>query len=582
MQIPQNIIDDIISRADIVEVLGKSLKLKRQGTSYFACCPFHKEKSPSFSVSSTKQMYHCFGCEESGNVIGFVMKYNGWDFVESVKHLANITGVTIPNDGPQLSVTQIKQQKQRKLGLVESIDKTVIFYRKNLANNSNARNYLTKRGLSAEVINLFNLGYAPDDFHALADVFDDYKTNPYLKIAGLVIENEESKRTYDRFRDRIMFPIRNIKGDVIGFGGRVIDKGEPKYLNSPETELFNKSQEMYGLFEANKTIRSKNFVIVVEGYMDVIALFQYGFENVVATMGTSVSEEHIKRMFRACDDIYYCFDGDMAGKKAAWRALERSISMVTDNKAVHFLFLPNEHDPDSFIRERGVAEFESVVKNKSISLSNLLLTELSNEANIASDEGKARLISLAKPYLEQVNAVALHVMLKKQLADMVELDPSTLESVLNNRSRYAFYNTKFKQHGFNSNGFNKFPNKPSASLPKINLIGRIVKAVIRNPSLVKLFPILSADELSSRIAEVNLLFDFISYVEANYDNFTDINITELTNNFEFAGLNLYEIHQQIINESANFVTQPLITDEEYIQLVQKLLKDKKYLYKKLV
>ena len=575
MQIPQNIIDEIISRADIVDVLGKSLKLKRQGANYFACCPFHKEKSASFSVSSVKQMYYCFGCGESGDALSFIMKYNGWEFIDSVKYLANQYGVTIPDDGPKLSPQQVKQQKERKLGLAESINKVVLFYRKQLASTSFAQNYLNKRGLSADIINSFNIGYSPDDFNALEDVFNDYKLNPYLKTAGLVIENEESKRTYDRFRNRIMFPIRNIKGDVIGFGGRVIDKGEPKYLNSPETELFNKSHELYGLFEANKSIRSKNFVIVVEGYMDVIALFQYGFENAVATMGTSISVEHIKRLFRSCDDIYYCFDGDAAGKKAAWRALERSIPLVTDNKAVHFLFLPSEHDPDSFIRERGVAEFELEIKKRSLSLSNFLLKELSNEANIASDEGKARLISLAKPYLEQVNAVALHVMLKKQLAEIVELDPSTLESVLNNRSRYAFYNNKFKQGGFGSH----VPNKPSANLPRINIIQRIVKSIMRNPALVRLFPILSEDELSKHVDAVNSLFDFISYIDANYDNFSDINIVELTNNFEFTGLNLYDIHKQIVNEMENFTSSPLLTDEEYITLLQKLLKDKKYLRK---
>jgi DNA primase len=533
MQIEQNIIDEIIRRADIVEVIGKNLKLKRSGSNYFACCPFHEEKSPSFSVNSSKQFFHCFGCGESGNVITFMMKYNGLDFIEAVKSLASNYGVHIPQSTLKLSKAQVQEQKVHKANLTDTLKQTVQFYRNNLAHSSLAQHYLTNRGLSETMINQFLLGYVPNQPAALASVFTNYAQNQFLLDAGLVIKNDNGN-LYDRFRDRIIFPIRNVRGEIIGFGGRIIAKGEPKYLNSPETALFNKSHELYGLYEAQRAIRDKNHVIVVEGYMDVIALAQFGITNVVATMGTAATEEHVKKLFRLCDDVYYCFDGDKAGRKAAWRALERSVPLVTDTKAVHFLFLPEEHDPDSFIRERGLAAFELQRSEHSLSMSSFLLNQLASEVNISSEEGRAKLISLAKPYIEQTKALALQVLLKKQLARMVELDPTVVESILNNRSRYAFYNSKWNKK--------QLALGEKRSLPALNTVELVLHSALNNIAWVINYRL--PEDISSynrEIQELVLILDFICNTCTETDK---VEINLIKQYIEFTSLNLDKIYAQ--------------------------------------
>lgn len=530
MNIDQNTIDEVIRKSDIVDIIGKYLKLKRSGSNYFACCPFHKEKSASFSINVNKQFFHCFGCGESGNVITFIMKHNGLDFVNAVKSLASISGVIIPENTTKISKEEIQQKKQHQTSLADTIKQTTQYYQNNLVNSSIASHYLTNRGLSNAIVQQFILGYAPNIPNPLASLFKDYATNKFLIDSGLVIQHE-SGRVFDRFRDRIMFPIRNIKGEVIAFGGRIIAHGEPKYLNSPETELFNKSQELYGLFEAQRQIRDKKQVIVVEGYMDVIAMFQFGLDNVVATMGTAATEEQIKKLFRLCDDIYYCFDGDTAGHKAAWRALERSISHVTDNKAIHFIFLPDEEDPDSFLRKQGVEEFNYYKQNHSLSMSNFLLKQLSSEVNITTNEGKAKLVSLAKPFIEKVTATALQVMLKKQLAALVELEPNVLESILNNRSRYAFYTHKLNP----ATPINK------TKMPVLNSIELIISNAIKHVDWVINYKLPDSIENYTReIQELILLLDFINH---NYDDET-IELKQVKQNFEFLSLNLDKIHTQ--------------------------------------
>lgn len=551
MQINQQIIDDIISRADIVDVIGKDLKLKRSGSNYFACCPFHKEKSPSFSINTTKQFFHCFGCGESGNVITYVMKYNGLDFVDAIKQLANQYGIHIPEDTQKISIAEVKQQKQKKITLNDTLNKSVRFYQDNLFNSSLAKHYLNSRGLSESIIKQFLLGYAPNQSNALNQIFTDYAKNTFLFDAGLIIKNDNGN-VYDRFRDRIIFPIRNTKGEVIAFGGRIIAKGEPKYLNSPETQLFNKSFELYGLYEAGRQIRDKNHALVVEGYMDTIALFQFGVDNVVATMGTAVNEEHIKKLFRLCDDIYYCFDGDKAGRKAAWRALERSLPLVTDTKAVHFLFLPEEHDPDSFIRQFGVEKFNDTRKNQSLSLSSFLLNQLSSEVNITSDEGKAKLISLAKPYIEQVKALALQVMLKKQLANLVELEPQVLESILNNRSRYAFYNSKWNK--------NQVKITTTQAKPKFSTLQLIVKNALLHINWVLNYRL--PDDISQYSRDVQELVLLLDFINNTYDKDDIINLSEIKDHLELNQLNL----ELIYNKTNDIV----FTEEEFHQHLDRI------------
>lgn len=570
MQIPQNVIDEVVERADIVEVIGKHLKIKRGGQNYFACCPFHNEKSPSFSISPVKQIYHCFGCGESGNSISFIMKYQGLDFVSAVKSLAEQYGVTIPEEESQsrLSKEQQQQIKQRKLDIHQTMQSIANYYRRQLAASNYASHYLQHRGLSTSIINQFELGFALNDFQNLAGNFKDYATNKLLLDCGVVIQNENGKR-YDRFRERVIFPIKNAKGEIIGFGGRIIGKGEPKYLNSPETELFSKSKELYGLFEARKSIRDLNQVIVVEGYMDVIALNQFGVTNVVATMGTAVTEEHIKILFKLTDNICYSFDGDSAGKKAAWRALERSIALVTDIKAVNFLFLPAEHDPDSFIRAFGVDEFKSRVSNGAHGLVTFLLNQMTAEVQINSEEGKARLISLIKPYLEQIKAVALQVILKKQLAAIVDLEPSVVESILNNRSRFAFYNRKIKQIS------TAYGDNLKRTPLGINPLFSIVKSLFFNPRLAREFPIPEPEKLAELGSELQQLFNLISYLELNCDEFADIDLLAIMECTHFQDINLAAIHSKVAEEQRQYQKLFSLSPEEFRESLHKLVYVKK-------
>ncbi len=570
MQIPQKIIDEVAERADIVDVIGKHIKIKRSGQNYFACCPFHNEKSASFSISPFKQIYHCFGCGESGNSISFVMKHLGLDFVSAVRSLADQYGVQIPIDEslPKISKEQAQRQKQHKLDIHQTMTSAVQFYRKQLANSSYAQHYLQHRGLNPNIINQFELGFAPNNFQNLQQNFSDYVSNKLLTSCGLVIENENGKR-YDRFRERVMFPIKNVKGEVIGFGGRIVTKGEPKYLNSPETELFNKSKELYGLFEAKKSIRDLNQVIVVEGYMDVIALNQYGLTNVVATMGTAVTEDHIKTLFRLCDNICYSFDGDNAGKKAAWRALERSMSLVTDTKAVSFLFLPSEHDPDSYIREFGVDGFQMRIKNSSLGLVTFLLNQLVADVQINSDEGKARLISLVKPYIDQIKAIALQVILKKQLSNIVDLDPSVVESILNNRTRFAFYNRKLK------NINDSFQNQIKRDPPNINSLKTLVHALFNQPKLAREFPIPELDELDKMDSQVIELFRLINYLELHCDEFEDVQINDLSRYVNFEQLSLQELYVSVAHERRNFTNHFTLDNNTYCEKLKSVVSGKK-------
>ncbi len=571
MQIPQSVIDEVNQRADLVEVIGKHLKLKRSGQNYFACCPFHNEKSPSFSISPVKQMYHCFGCGESGNAVSFVMKYQGLDFVSAIQSLAEQYGVNIPADERQEKISREEQQKRKehKLNIYQTLEKACLYYRQQLSQSSVALHYLREqRGLSNEIINKFSLGYTPAGFNNLQQTFPDYPVNKLLVDAGLVVVNDNNKR-YDRFRERVIFPIRNIKGEIIGFGGRIITKGEPKYLNSPETELFNKSQELYGLYEAKKDIRDLNQVFVVEGYMDVIALNQYGINNVVATMGTAATEEHIKTMFRFCDNICYSFDGDNAGKKAAWRALERSIGLVTDIKSVNFLFLPEEHDPDSYIREHGRDTFKNLAAKHSTGLITFLLNQLVEEVNIATDEGKARLISLVKPYTEQIKAIALQVILKKQLATMVDLDPSVVESILNNRSRFAFYNKSLK------NISNAYQNNLKRQPLNLNLLENIIQALFNQPLLAREFPLPEIHILETKDLDLSELFILIAYLESHCDSFDDIVITDLKMMTNFAHINLLSIYQKVKTERENFTNTFTFSKEDYCKKLHELVYEKK-------
>ena len=426
--IPSDFIDELLAKVDIVDIIDEQVPLKKGGANYMACCPFHKEKTPSFSVSPTKQFYHCFSCGAHGSAIGFVMEHQGLSFPEAVQFLADRVGMVVPkvrgqNDNPEIRAERKKKQQT----LEETTAAAANFYAQQLKFNPTAKAYLDKRGLSAEVIAHYGLGYAPDGWQPLAQVFQPYP-NTALVDTGMVIDNEG--RHYDRFRHRIMFPIRNPRGQVIGFGGRVLDDSKPKYLNSPDTPLFDKGKNLYGLYEGRAAVKEAGRILVVEGYMDVVALAQFGVGYGVAALGTATTAEHVKILMRQADSIYFCFDGDSAGRKAAWRALENALPQLKDDKSLHFLFLPEEHDPDSYIRAYGKAQFEDALLNQSKPLSEYFWEHLSDGINLNTQEGKAELVKTSSPLLAQITAPALAYLLKQRLSELVGIDPDNLARLL--------------------------------------------------------------------------------------------------------------------------------------------------------
>lgn len=426
--IPSDFIDELLSKVDIVDIIDEQVPLKKGGANYMACCPFHKEKTPSFSVSPTKQFYHCFSCGAHGSAIGFVMEHQGLSFPEAVQFLADRVGMTVPKVRGQEDNPEIRaERKKKQQTLEETTAAAADFYAQQLKFNPAAKAYLDKRGLSAEVIAHYGLGYAPDGWQPLTQVFQPYP-NTALVDTGMVIDNEG--KHYDRFRHRIMFPIRNPRGQVIGFGGRVLDDSKPKYLNSPDTPLFDKGKNLYGLYEGRAAVKEAGRILVVEGYMDVVALAQFGVGYGVAALGTATTAEHIKILMRQADSIYFCFDGDSAGRKAAWRALENALPQLKDDKSLHFLFLPEEHDPDSYIRAYGKTQFEDALLNQSKPLSEYFWEHLSDGLNLNTHEGKAELVKTSSPLLAQITAPALGYLLKQKLSELVGIDPDNLAQLL--------------------------------------------------------------------------------------------------------------------------------------------------------
>jgi DNA primase len=409
--IPDSFKRDLLNRVDIVDIIQRHLQLKKAGANFSACCPFHNEKSPSFTVSPSKQFYHCFGCGAHGDAIGFLMEYSGLGYIEAIKELAESAGMAMPEFEPRFG----KKKEESGPDLYELMQRAMQYYREQLKAAPQAIEYLKGRGLSGGVAAHFGIGYAPEGWQNLQAVFPDYKDKS-LKEAGLVIDNEAGKR-YDRFRDRIMFPIVNQRGSVIGFGGRILGAGEPKYLNSPETPLFEKGRELYGLPQARLAIREAGRVLVVEGYMDVVALAQHGIGYAVATLGTATTPVHVQKLLRQADEIVFSFDGDAAGRKAAWHALEVALPATLDSKTIRFLFLPEGEDPDSYVRAQGRQAFEELVGGAE-PLSAYLLGQLRARVDINTAEGRSRLVHEAKPLLKNVAAPGLRLQLLKQVADI--------------------------------------------------------------------------------------------------------------------------------------------------------------------
>lgn len=420
--IPQSFIQELLTRVDIVEVVGRAVKLKKAGANYQGLCPFHNEKTPSFSVSPTKQFYHCFGCGAHGSAISFLMEHFGLGFVEAVHELAQGAGLTVPEDNTREGRDAARKASQQ-VALSQWLDKAAAYYRLRLKETPDAIAYLKERGVTGETAKRFGLGYAPAGWRNLEGVLPDYAAED-AERSGLVIASEEGKR-YDRFRERVMFPIRNPRGQIIGFGGRVLGQGEPKYLNSPEGPLFSKGHELYGLFEARDGIRTSGRVLVVEGYMDVVMLHQYGCNYAVATLGTATTAVHITKLLRQADRIVFAFDGDRAGRRAAWRALENALPVLSDTKQLDFLFLPPEHDPDSFVREEGLEAFEAQVRD-ALPLSSFLLKELASRGDITTAEGRARMQAELKPLVLQMPDIALRTQILVDMAGRLGLHTEDL------------------------------------------------------------------------------------------------------------------------------------------------------------
>jgi DNA primase len=432
MAIPTPFIQELLSRADIVDIVGRHVQLKKGGANFSGLCPFHTEKSPSFTVSPSKQFFHCFGCGKNGSAIGFLMEHLGMSFPEAVKDLAQQYGLQVPEeDLSPIERARQAQARAQQSSLTDLLEKAAQAYTAELKEAGHAVDYLKGRGLSGEVARDFGLGYAPAGWRFLAGVFPDYSQERLVEC-GLVITGQEGDaaeaKRYDRFRDRIMFPIRNVKGQCIGFGGRVLGDEKPKYLNSPETPVFSKGRELYGLFEARAALREHGYALVTEGYMDVVALAQLGFANAVATLGTACTSDHVQKLFRFTDAVVFSFDGDAAGRRAARKALDAALPFASDTRSIKFLFLPDEHDPDSFIRQFGREAFARHVE-QAVPLSRFLIEAASQDCEMGSAEGRARMASQARGLWAALPDGALKHQLLAEIADTVQIDSRELLQV---------------------------------------------------------------------------------------------------------------------------------------------------------
>ena len=427
--IPQHFIDELIARADIVEIIGSRVQLKKAGREYKACCPFHNEKTPSFWVSPDKQFYHCFGCGKHGTALGFLMDHDHLAFPEAVEELATRLGLEVPREGGSDAGARRADEP-----LYELMARVARFYADNLAREARARDYLAARGLTAETLERFQIGYAPNSWNEVLRRFGaDDTQRQRLADSGLIVERERVQaqggdRHYDRFRDRIMFPIRDTRGRVIAFGGRVIDAGEPKYLNSPETVLFHKGRELYGLYETRRARSQLRSLVVVEGYMDAVRLHQAGVDYAVATLGTATTAEHFRRIFRLVPEVAFAFDGDRAGRAAAWRALQQSLPEAREGRQIRFLFLPDGHDPDTLVAAEGREAFEQRL-GTALPLSEYLVRELSEQCDLSHADGRARFAESARPLYQKVPSGVYRELLLSRLAQVVGLAPERLEEL---------------------------------------------------------------------------------------------------------------------------------------------------------
>ncbi|GFE81216.1 DNA primase [Steroidobacter agaridevorans] len=478
--IPKHFIEELISRVDLVELIGSRVPLKKAGKEYKGCCPFHGEKTPSFTVVPDKNFYHCFGCGEHGNALGFLMKHDNLGFIDAIEELADRVGVEVPREQTP------GQRPPPSDVLFATLEKAAAFYRSELMNTARGKDYFKSRGLTGETAATFALGYAPDAWDSVLKLLggSDAERSRLLQV-GLIIERDNRSGHYDRFRDRVMFPIRDARGRTIGFGGRVLDKGEPKYMNSPETELFHKGRELYGLYEARQASRTLSRLLIVEGYMDVVRLHQAGITYAVATLGTATTPEHLARVFRICNEVTFCFDGDRAGRAAAWKALENSLSQVREGRQIRFLFLPEGHDPDTLVGEEGREAFEARIK-QAMPLSEYFINHLSAQVDTHSIDGRARLGEMARPLLERIPAGIFRELLAEEVAKTVGLKRDRLTSMLGEGAEKAAAPEPARR-----------PMKPQVQTGRRNLVRQAIHLLVHYPEIadkVTLNPVLSTLE----------------------------------------------------------------------------------------
>lgn len=492
-RIPRVFINDLLARTDIVDLIDVRVKLKKQGKNFHACCPFHNEKTPSFTVNGEKQFYHCFGCGAHGNAIDFLMNYDRLEFVESIEELATMHGLEVPYEAGSGPGPLERHQRQTLYQLMESLND---FYQQSLRQNDaqRARDYISGRGLSQDVIDHFAIGYAPPGWDNVLKRFGANRDDrDSLMEAGMLVKNDNG-RTYDRFRDRMMFPIRDKRGRVIGFGGRVLGNDTPKYLNSPETPIFHKGRQLYGLFEAQKNHPQPARLLVVEGYMDVVALAQFGIDYAVASLGTSTTAEHIQLLFRTTDTVICCYDGDRAGREAAWRALETALPYMNDGHQLRFMFLPDGEDPDTLVRKEGKVAFEARME-QATPLSTFLFDSLLPQVDLSTRDGKARLSTLALPLIGQIPGETLRIYLRQELGNKLGiLDDRQLEKLMPKQAISGA--------------------APAAPQLKRTTMRVLVALLLQNPHLATMVPSLQGLE-QSKMAGLPLFVELVTRCNEN-------------------------------------------------------------------
>ncbi|MFC0179696.1 DNA primase [Thorsellia kenyensis] len=527
-RIPSDFISDLLARVDIVDVIDSRVKLKKRGNNHIACCPFHQEKTPSFSVSQSKQFFHCFGCGESGNAIGFLMKYDRLDFVDAIEELASSQGLDVPYES---SNGKNRLQRDTKVNLYELMDKISQFYQIQLTypTAEAANTYLNNRGVSSEIIAKYQIGFASKNslINRIKDRAEQFET---LSLLGMLGQNED-KKYYERFRDRIMFPIRDKRGRTIGFGGRVIENILPKYLNSPETVLFQKSKHLYGFYEAINSSPPPSKIIIVEGYMDVVALAQFGVINSVATLGTATSKEHLQLLFRSVDTVICCYDGDKAGRDAAYRALQAALPILEDGKQIQFTFLPEGEDPDTLVRKIGKTQFEQLLDD-AMGYDEFLFETLIKDKELDNKQGITKLSAQAIPLIAQVPGITHQLLLKRQLGNRIGLrDSVQIEQLFHaylvqqsrkpkhDRNQRADFNSKLAQP------FTSLKTIPSNSKaltsglsekknsPNLNIL---LMLLIQNPHLVDLVP--STEGLDENIFSDLAIFNYLIELSRSKNN----------------------------------------------------------------